>query len=202
MAVRADDMARVGGKGGRRRPTRDEKVLWDTVTADVTPLGDDRPADIDAEDSEIADAPSPIMTGKRRPTAVTATPGETSRRAPGAEPELRHGAAPGLDNRTRLRLRRGQVEVEARMDLHGLTRNQAHARLTAFLEGAYGAGRRAVLVITGKGTGRDGELGILRREVPQWLNEPPMRNWVKAFDHAAPRDGGEGALYVLLRRKR
>lgn len=101
-----------------------------------------------------------------------------------------------------MRLRRGQIDVEARLDLHGMTRSEARGRLCRFLEAGYMDGRRAVLVITGKGLRRNGEIGVLRRAVPGWLNQPPLRGWIKAFGYAAARDGGEGALYILLRRRK
>lgn len=116
--------------------------------------------------------------------------------------DLLHGQAPGLDKRTQQRLRRGQVHIEARLDLHGLTQTVAHQTLERFLERAHMAGKKTVLVVTGKGLRADGEIGVLRRAVPRWLNEAPMRQWVHAFDHAAPRDGGEGALYIVMRRRK
>ncbi len=82
-----------------------------------------------------------------------------------------------------------------------MTQAEAHRALTAFVVGQQAAGRRCVLVITGKGSAK-GRAGILRAAVPRWLNEPPNRERVLAFDFARPRDGGEGALYVLLRRLR
>ena len=113
-----------------------------------------------------------------------------------------HGQAPGLDRRTKTRLRRGQVSIEARIDLHGLTQPEAHAQLLSFLESAVERGLRSVLVITGKGLRASGKIGILRSSVPRWLNQQPARDWIKAFDYAVNRDGGEGALYVLLRRRK
>ena len=79
---------------------------------------------------------------------------------------------------------------------------EAYSRLSRFLEVARNNGSRTVLVITGKGLRRDGQIGVLRSTVPRWLNEPPLRDWIKAFDHASPRDGGKGALYILLRRRK
>jgi DNA-nicking Smr family endonuclease len=93
------------------------------------------------------------------------------------------------------------MPIEARIDLHGMTQSEAHRVLTGFITGQQAAGRRCVLVITGKGRGKQGA-GILRESVPRWLNEGPLRERVLAFDYARPQDGGEGALYVLLRRKR
>lgn len=78
---------------------------------------------------------------------------------------------------------------------------QAHRALSAFIIGHAAAGRRCVRVITGKGRYREAG-GVLRTEVPRWLNEPGLNERVLAFTHARREDGGEGALYVLLRRKR
>ncbi len=88
------------------------------------------------------------------------------------------------------------------MDLHGMTQEQAHRALNAFIEGSFRAAKRCVLVITGKGLKPDGSVGVLRSAVPRWLNQPPNRERVLAFSYAIPRDGGEGALYVMLKRKR
>jgi DNA-nicking Smr family endonuclease len=103
--------------------------------------------------------------------------------------------------------------VEARIDLHGMRQSEAHAALRRFLFDAYAKGRRWVLVITGKGAparsgrapeeaeyGREEERGVLRRNVPRWLAEPELRAIVVGFTPAAVRHGGEGALYVQLRR--
>lgn len=93
------------------------------------------------------------------------------------------------------------MKIEARLDLHGLSREAARERLQAFLQSCYEKGLRHVLVITGKG-GRDGAPGILRQNVPEWLEEAPLRPIVLRYEFARRRHGGEGALYILLRRKR
>jgi DNA-nicking Smr family endonuclease len=95
--------------------------------------------------------------------------------------------------------RGGGTAVEARLDLHGLTQDEAHRALTRFIEASSRAGLRQVLVITGKG--RQGE-GVLRGAVPRWLAEDSLRGRVLAASPAAPRDGGSGALYLRLRRAR
>lgn len=94
------------------------------------------------------------------------------------------------------------MQIEARLDLHGMTQTSAHEALEGFLHRAFVAGKKTVLVVTGKGLRGNGEIGVLRGAVPRWLNEPPMSNWVHAFDHAAPRDGGAGALYIIMRRRK
>jgi DNA-nicking Smr family endonuclease len=115
-------------------------------------------------------------------------------------PLLDHRRAPGLDKSTAGRFAKGSMEIDATIDLHGLTQPVAHAALARFVVGSADMGRRCVLVITGKGN-RDGT-GVLRAEVPRWLNEPGLRGQILAFTYAQPKHGGEGALYVLLKRRR
>jgi DNA-nicking Smr family endonuclease len=118
---------------------------------------------------------------------------------PAAPLDARAPAANGPDRRTSVRLRRGQIRPEARLDLHGLTQVEAHRALAAFIRGARAAGRRCVLVVTGKGSVATG--GVLRREVPRWLELPELRGAILGVTAAHAKDGGSGALYVLLRRK-
>ncbi|MCP5370443.1 MAG: Smr/MutS family protein [Hyphomicrobiales bacterium] len=181
------------GDGTRRgRPLHpDEGELFRRAMGDVRPLKGEagRPRHKKAE---------------RPPKAVDGTKGvpRPSAAAPHkAAPPLEHGKAPGLDKRTALRMKRGKVVIDARIDLHGLTQDEAHRALNAFLAAAQDADRRCVLVITGKGSVRDGG-GVLRTNVPRWLNEPANRSRVNAFSHASPRDGGEGALYVMVKRRK
>jgi DNA-nicking Smr family endonuclease len=99
---------------------------------------------------------------------------------------------------------RGNTPIEGRLDLHGLTQASAHAALSRFLRSAQGRGAKVVLVITGKGGGNaDGsERGVLKRVVPQWLALPEFRNLVVGFEWAHAAHGGEGALYIRVRRNR
>ncbi len=120
-----------------------------------------------------------------------------------------------LDRRTRQRLLRGQVTIEARIDLHGLSVEEARQRLRGFIVASRQRGLRTILVITGKGAapftrhtlhGHDHwhapeRQGVLRRELPRWLSEPDMQVHVSGFQPAHPRHGGGGAFYVRLRRK-
>lgn len=116
-------------------------------------------------------------------------------------PCLAHGQIAGVDRRTAERLKRGRLNIDARLDLHGLTQAEAHRALNAFIAASFEAGRRCLLVITGKGHRRE-DGGVLRGKVPLWLNQSPNRGRVLAFDYAQQRDGGTGALYIMLRRKR
>ena len=106
---------------------------------------------------------------------------------------------PGIDKRQGERFRRGQLPIEGKIDLHGRTQNEAHDALLHFVERAHKAGKRNLLVITGKGMTQS-KSGILKAIVPRWLNEPIFRRLVLAISQARQEHGGEGALYVLLKR--
>jgi DNA-nicking Smr family endonuclease len=101
---------------------------------------------------------------------------------------------------------RGNEPIDARLDLHGYTQARAHAALLAFLQRAQRDGARVALVVTGKGSGRGdasaSERGVLKRQVPIWLALPEFRPFVLGFEAAHVGHGGEGALYVRLRRQR
>jgi DNA-nicking Smr family endonuclease len=202
-------IARSDAMGFRKTPEDD--ALWRMITADVTPLGPKkrRPKKVvlsktgRIKTSEIkaieTKEKGPGKSAGRAQKRVTANhpdrpPPVTVRSK--AHPELSHGAAPGVDRRTAMRLHRGQMEIQARLDLHGRTQDDAYRALCSFIDGAHGAGRRSVLIITGKGQ------GVLKNAVPRWLNQPPLRGRILSFSYAQQKDGGAGALYVLLRRDR
>jgi DNA-nicking Smr family endonuclease len=105
-----------------------------------------------------------------------------------------HAIEPGR----RRRLAVGRDPIEGRLDLHGMSRDEAHAALVRFVETAHAEGRRNLLVITGKGILGD---GVLRRRAPQWLAEAPMRRLIAGVGEAHRRHGGAGALYLLLKRR-
>lgn len=183
----------------------EDTELWARVAGQARPLRKRRrpaePPELppEARDAEPgrADAPAPPPRQQRQ-AGAPARP---------ALPPLAPGAAPGVDRRTADRLRRGQLPIQARLDLHGMTQDEAHAALSDFVPEARAAGLRTVIVVTGKGR-RAGEgsgltaRGVLWQMVPRWLNGADLRPHVLAFAHAQPRDGGDGALYVLLRRTR
>lgn len=107
-----------------------------------------------------------------------------------------------MDKHTAARLRRGRIDIEGRIDLHGMTQEEAHANLSGFIKSSAGAGCRCLLVITGKGIGKGMGGGILRAQFPHWLNTADLRPLILAFAPAQPRDGGGGAFYVYLRKRR
>jgi DNA-nicking Smr family endonuclease len=196
-----------GGAGKPETPEDEDARLWKRIAETTKPLP-----------GRSAKPPGP-GAAPRKPPPKKPEPASAKRAArpapaaPPKAPELRPGEARGLDRRTAERLRRGQFPIEARIDLHGQTQESAHRALIAFVAGARKAGRRCVLVITGKGGppgARDAEEGImperergvLRKAVPRWLNEADLRPLILGFAQAQPAHGGAGAFYVLLRRQR
>jgi DNA-nicking Smr family endonuclease len=152
---------------------------------------------------------------KRSADGVGAAAGEREpeRQSPGkaevrparlpVNPPVREPNLVSFDERTRRRLARGLVAIDARIDLHGMRQERAFAALASFLKHAQARGERIVLVITGKGAGAGGEgRGVLRQAVPAWLARPDLRELVAGVEQAGRRHGGAGALYVRIRRRR
>lgn len=169
----------------------EDTALWDRAMRDATPLKN-RPG--------RATRPAP-QQGADRPIT------RARREAPPPKGPL------GIDGSLEKKLRRGAIEVDATLDLHGETQTRAYDRLLRFLAVAEVTGRRCILVITGKGGPkteadldadwrRAQERGVLRRMVPQWLKGPPLHDKVLAVRPAHMRHGGSGAFYVILRRAR
>lgn len=188
-----DKKTKAKSSGGDDTPDHE---LWQRVTASIKPLRSRRRL---APKPKPSAAPAPTEKPIKPRALAPNTPPPAAKPA---MPALSITATPGIDKRTAQRLGRGQLEIEARLDLHGLTQDEAHTRLGGFIRRSAAAGKRCVLVITGKGFKPTGETGVLRQSVPRWLNEPEMRRAIVALRHAQPKDGGEGALYVLLRRDR
>lgn len=186
---------KLGGHKPVAKPAAPDEDLWHRVAQTIKPLKSrPRPA---VKAPLAADEPA-APTAKPKPSPAPPSP----RAVKPALPHLTTAVTAGIDKRTSQRLGRGQLAIEGRLDLHGMTQGEAHDRLAGFIRRAVAAGKRNVLVITGKGFKASGETGVLRQAVPRWLNEPGLRSHVVALRHAQPKDGGEGALYVLLRRER
>lgn len=143
-------------------------------------------------------SPSPAASTSQ-PRAATAAL-KPAPLANAKHPDLAPGAVVGVDRRLADRLRRGRLPIQSTLDLHGLTRDEAHAAVQGFVARAAERGLRTVLIVTGKGR-RDGA-GVLKSALPRWLNEAPLRPFVLALSEARPEHGGTGALYVLLKRRR
>jgi DNA-nicking Smr family endonuclease len=180
-----------------KRPSPEELALWRTAMRDAKPLKRSRPA---AKKTAAPQAPAAEAPPAAKPKRVVPPPPPPPAPPP-KPPELAPGRIAGVDKRLAERLKRGQLPIDGMLDLHGLIQEEAHRQLDGFLAQSAHAGRRCVLIITGKGLWRE-ESGVLREMVPRWLNEAPNRARVLAIAHAQPRHGGQGALYVLLKRKR
>ena len=174
----------------RRSLSDEERALWDTVTRAIAPLPK-RKAKKRDEPAVAAAVPSP------------AKPARVARIVPAATPRTQAPPLAPLGRRMRSKLARGSEPIDDRIDLHGMTQADAHAALAHFLRRAQARGARVVLVITGKGARADSdysERGILRRQVPHWLESAALRPLVIGFESAGVGHGGAGALYVRLRR--
>ena len=180
-----------GSRGKSRRLSDGERTLWREITRSIAPL---RPGIVDEFEVMLEREAQPVIAPKARP----------AKPQPQSQPARQKSEAPpaptSLGRRAKQRVARGRDTIDGRLDLHGLTQAEAHGALLRFLHTAQTRDARLVMVITGKGRG--GEIGVLRRQVPLWLALPEFRAIVVGFDEAHQRHGGEGALYLQLRRPR
>ncbi len=188
----------------------EEEALWQKVIAQAKPLHTRNAAH---------PKPKPKPNKPHEPEVPLSLPGlEALRIGSKAQPKHGHDFAPNLaesfarapvhmDRKAFQQLKRGKLKPEGKLDLHGLTLAQAHPALNRFILGAQAQGKRLVLVITGKGKDRDDggpipqKLGVLRHQVPHWLQIPPLNNAVLQVAPAHIRHGGSGAYYVYLRKR-
>jgi DNA-nicking Smr family endonuclease len=168
----ASDNERERKPANWRGLSKEDAQLWQQAVADVLTL----------RQTKKAASPQAVPSSSRRV-------------------ELGAGYPAGIDKRTVIRLRRGLIPPETQIDLHRQTQEGAYRLLAGFLATSQARGQRCVLVITGKGYGSGGA-GVLKTMVPRWLSEEPNRQRVLAFCHAVTAHGGDGALYVLLRKPR
>lgn len=185
----------------KRVLSEEERVLWESVAKQAKPLR--KRTRVAKADIILTAEPAPaaVRGSTKRGSSESAlppSPPATVNRPP-APPPL----AP-LGRRERTHLSRGRIEIDARLDLHGMTQARAHRALLHFLQRASGDGLRFVLVVTGKGSTMvpESERGVLRRQVPEWLSLPEFRTLVVGFEQAHIGHGGAGALYVRVRRAR
>lgn len=186
-------MTAGGGRKGKRLSSEDI-ALWDGVTRSIKPLR--------KRSVVVAPEDTPAVVVKASKAADKSAAPAKQVRPLAAQPVVKQTppAPISLDRRTRQKIARGHHEIDARLDLHGYTQAEAHAVLLGFLHRTQLRGGRIALVITGKGRG--GEIGALKRAVPLWLALPEFRSLVIGFDTAAISHGGEGALYVRLKKVR
>jgi DNA-nicking Smr family endonuclease len=179
----------------KRGLSEEERALWETVAKQVKPL---RKRHRLPKPSMAPVEPANHVTPKAAASPKSFAPVRIVVPPKPSPPPL----AP-IGRRERSHLSRGRKEIDARLDLHGMTQMRAHRALFGFLQRAHHDGLTFVLVITGKGKmGAESERGVLRRQVPQWLGLPEFRALVVGFEEAHIGHGGEGALYVRVRRAR
>jgi DNA-nicking Smr family endonuclease len=181
----------------RRRLMPEEEALWQVVKKSAKPLHGLMPEAVLAPPVPEA---APVIPAD---IAAATAPMAQKLKGPPPLPSLHP-----LGRRERQRVVKGALDIEGRIDLHGLRQNEAHARLAGFLAVSQAHGHRLVLVITGKGspTGFESlhgpERGVLRRLVPLWLSLPEFRSQVAGFEEAHITHGGAGALYVRIRKRK
>ena len=198
----------------KRRLRPEERELWDQVARSADPLHPQKkrkqaegatPSPAKAKPKENGEAREPLSPfdvgqSARRKTE-TLIPPETST-------DRLRGQPVRMDSKAFTRLKRGKLSPEARIDLHGMTLDRAHGALNRFILQSQGRGLRLGLVITGKGAREDPydplprPRGVLKRQVPMWLQQAPLAQAVLQTAPAHIRHGGDGALYVYLRRAR
>ncbi len=178
----------------KRALSEEERALWESVARQAKPL---------RNKPRIANSHAPSKAEAQTSAKAMAHPKSA---IPVAAPPPKKPVVPPLapiGRRERSQLSKGKKEIEARLDLHGMTQARAHRALSGFLHQSHGDGLTFVLVITGKGKiGAESERGVLRRQVPQWLSQPEFRTLVVGFEEAHIGHGGAGALYVRIRRSR
>ncbi|MGM4925160.1 Smr/MutS family protein [Tardiphaga sp. 804_B3_N1_9] len=182
----------------RRVLSEEERALWELVAKQVKPLRKKRVVKPELEED------GPTLVKVAAPRTMTSAPPAVLKTAKPAPPPVPVPPLAPLGRRERSQLSRGRKDIDARIDLHGMTQTRAHHALSAFLHRASHDGMTFVLVITGKGrtTGPESERGVLRRQVPLWLGLPEFRSLVVGFEEAHIGHGGAGALYVRIRRAR
>ncbi|TCT44670.1 Smr/MutS family protein [Martelella mediterranea] len=181
----------------RRKLSSEERELWNKVARTARPLPGkklEKPAAVEESFSDlINDMSSPQKKRTTRETTVSplALPKKQQQNQQKHHP---------LERPVKRKIARGRISIDAKIDLHGLFQDEAHALLYAFLTRSHSRGHRHVLVITGKGTSLGSE-GVLKRSVPLWFSLPEFRPLISSYETAARHHGGEGALYVRLARK-
>ncbi len=187
----------------RRDPDIEDLRLWSVIAATVRPLrtyvplvGRDSEPRTQSGDRRVGKSGGPTNAKPQPPAPVPPQPHPGAARL--SLPMKGREAPEDVEKGLHRRIVRGREPMAARIDLHGLTFDAARAALTAFILRAADEGWRSVLVITGKGTQGD---GVIRRHAPEWLAQPPLRALIAGVSQAHRRHGGEGALYVALKRK-
>ena len=177
----------------------DDKILWEKVTQSVRRMNQQPSFQTTKQGGGTKTGPLKTSWTERPKSVQTGQPKAKTLPDKRMPADFRLGETSGIDRSSARRMQRGQVPIEDRLDLHGLSQEQAQKEVKAFIGSAVQKNFRHVLIITGKG--RHGH-GILREKVPEWLKESPLCCHLNAISYAQPKDGGKGALYIRLKRQR
>lgn len=194
----------MSSRGNRRKLSNEDAILWHRVGRTVTPLRERSvaippvsPEDAEREFLDAMGGPKPEQRETGRSENNIRSPVVHPRRPPVPKQPLQ--PEPVIDRPTTRKIAKGRIAIDSRIDLHAMTQNQAYDRLYAFLAETRSSGHRHVLVVTGKGRSLGSE-GVLKRMVPVWLASPRFADLVSGYASASRHHGGEGAIYVRLRR--
>jgi len=203
----------------KRNLTPEEEQLWRQAMKDIAPLQDSTPFSLDDDHAPKGKAtshsarewepPAPKKLARVNPPVIRhPEPQAAKRKSSGA------AALEDLNRQETKRVKRGRIEVDGKIDLHGMRQSEAHQELIHRLSDARLRGKRILLVVTGKGSSgkesrNDGSEpfwarggGVLKQQVPVWLREEPLRSMIFSVQEAHQRHGGGGALYVFLKKVR
>lgn len=169
---------------------RHDVELWEDLKKTVKPLPNAANIEVEVKKKAERKEKKPAVTEKQE-TGLSRGVGDVFLPVP----------SPSLDRITKRKIKGGRVAIEDSLDLHGMRQEAAHRALNKFIERSRERGLKLVLVVTGKGD-RAGGIGVLRQSVPQWLAQGEIAGSVLSYSTAAQPHGGEGALYIRLRRKK
>ena len=203
-------------KPPKNRLSSADQAIWDHIKQSVTPLKSKlKPLKSDLQDGTASlptnDAALERPADDVRPIPVL--PSSLTPRSPSPDkaPILKNPAQsiPKVDQKIERKLSRGQRDIEARLDLHGLRQDEAYRALHKFLLSCQARGLRHVIIITGKGKSDRGRpidpflepQGVLRRRLPQWLSDPALKPLIAGVSQAPRHHGGDGAFYVHIKKK-
>lgn len=173
----------------------DEKALWEMVTRGVQPLKSQKPVRVD----KAAAKSKPVKQNIDNSVPYIAPPPIQIHKQEVEKGYLQAGDMSHVDGSIAQKLKDGEYPIEARLDLHGKTQDEAFELLRYFVSTSYSMEKRCMLIITGKGV--QGQ-GVLREQFPKWLSHSGLREYILAYTQAIPQHGGDGAFYVLLRKHR
>ena len=187
----------------KKKVNSDNEDLWNRVTKTIIPKKSDKisPVNFSIEDriKKIDKSESKKKNKKvYSQSSLQSTP-QTLKVIKNIPSDLRYEEAVGIDGTSSKKLRAGKFNVEAKLDLHGMSQHNAFLNLQTFIRKSFSNQYRTILIITGKG--KEGT-GVLRNKLPVWLKSDFCSPYILAFGQAKEKDGGSGAFYIRLRRNR